>query len=87
MAFESQPIIQSIYFQHVLLHWSTLEIYISIIYPKRQRNQELEAQNLEQQQQMAILHSEVERLRTDNVALYEKVRFLQSYSGQVRAFP
>ncbi|EFX87497.1 hypothetical protein DAPPUDRAFT_306484 [Daphnia pulex] len=48
----------------------------------RQRNQELEAQNLEQQQQMALLHSEVERLRTDNVALYEKVRFLQSYSGQ-----
>ena len=47
----------------------------------RQRNQELEEQNLEQQQQMALLHSEVERLRTDNVALYEKVRFLQSYSG------
>lgn len=49
----------------------------------RQRNQELEALNLEQQQQMAILHSEVERLRTDNAALYGKVRFLQSYSGQV----
>jgi homeobox protein cut-like len=54
--------------------------------PKRQRNGELEAQNLEQQQQMALLHSEVERLRTDNVALYEKVRFLQSYSGQVCVF-
>lgn len=50
----------------------------------RQRNQELEALNLEQQQQMALLNSEVERLRTDNAALYEKVRFLQSYSGQVR---
>ena len=49
----------------------------------RQRNQELEALNLDQQQQMALLNGEVERLRKDNVALYEKVRFLQSYSGQV----
>jgi homeobox protein cut-like len=49
----------------------------------RQKNEELEAQNLEQQQQMALLHCEVERLRADNVALYEKVRYLQSYSAQV----
>jgi len=41
---------------------------------------------LEQQQQIAVLHGEAERLRTDNVALYEKVRFLQSYAGQVNSY-
>ena len=49
----------------------------------RQKNEELEGQLLEQQQQMALLGGEVERLRGDNVALYEKVRYLQSYSAQV----
>lgn len=53
----------------------------------RQRNEELEALNAERQQQMALLQSELERLRKDNVALYEKVRFLQSYSGQVKLHP
>lgn len=48
----------------------------------RQKNEELEAQNLEQQQQMALLHCEIGQLRADNVALYEKVRYLQSYSAQ-----
>lgn len=50
-----------------------------------QRVQELEDHSLRQQQQLHHLQSEMDRLQTDNVKLYEKIRFLQSYptSGQV----
>ncbi|XP_072044688.1 protein CASP-like isoform X2 [Amphiura filiformis] len=45
----------------------------------RLRNQELEAESRQQQQQVQILRNEVDNLRSDNVKLYEKIRFLQSY--------
>ncbi|GFR72924.1 protein CASP [Elysia marginata] len=45
----------------------------------RLRAQELEAQTLSQQQQVTVLQNEMDKLRSDNVKLYEKIRFLQSY--------
>ncbi|KAL8573354.1 hypothetical protein ACOMHN_032816 [Nucella lapillus] len=45
----------------------------------RLRAQELEAQTLSQQQQLMLFQNEVDKLRLDNVKLYEKIRFLQSY--------
>ncbi|XP_071094462.1 protein CASP-like isoform X4 [Haliotis cracherodii] len=45
----------------------------------RLRAQELEAQTLSQQQQVSLLQNEIDKLRSDNVKLYEKIRFLQSY--------
>ncbi|ESO97739.1 hypothetical protein LOTGIDRAFT_208887 [Lottia gigantea] len=45
----------------------------------RIRAQELEAQTLSQQQQVTLLQNEMDKLRSDNVKLYEKIRFLQSY--------
>ncbi|XP_038054736.1 protein CASP-like [Patiria miniata] len=45
----------------------------------RLRNQELEAENRQHQQQVNILKEETDKLRTDNIKLYEKIRFLQSY--------
>ncbi|PIK56942.1 hypothetical protein BSL78_06143 [Apostichopus japonicus] len=45
----------------------------------RLRNQELEGENRQQQQQILILRTEVDNLRSDNVKLYEKIKFLQSY--------
>merc|ERR1712012_1504660 len=53
----------------------------------RQRAQELEAQTLAQQQQLSLLQNEIDKLRSDNIKLYEKVKFLQSYpkSGSVAA--
>ncbi|EDO32794.1 predicted protein [Nematostella vectensis] len=43
------------------------------------RNLELEAQSRHQQQQISLLQNEVDTLRSDNVKLYEKIKFLQSY--------
>lgn len=43
------------------------------------RNMELEAQLRHNQQQISVLQNEVDTLRSDNVKLYEKIRFLQSY--------
>lgn len=53
----------------------------------RQKNQELDAQNLQLQQQLHLTESEIERLRTDNVKLYEKIKFLQSYPAQSKRRP
>jgi cell division protein FtsB len=36
-----------------------------------------------QQQQMQLQQNEMDKLRSDNVKLYEKIKFLQSYSGKV----
>ncbi|XP_022109689.1 protein CASP-like isoform X2 [Acanthaster planci] len=47
----------------------------------RLRNQELEAENRQHQQQVNILKEETDKLRTDNIKLYEKIRFLQSYKN------
>ncbi|CAH1800970.1 unnamed protein product, partial [Owenia fusiformis] len=51
----------------------------------RVRAQELEAQNLSQQQQVVLLQNETDKLRSDNVKLYEKIKFLQSYPQKGRS--
>uniref|UniRef100_A0A1A8CIY8 Protein CASP n=1 Tax=Nothobranchius kadleci TaxID=1051664 RepID=A0A1A8CIY8_NOTKA len=48
----------------------------------RSRNQELEAENRSMQQTMQALQSELDSLRADNIKLYEKIKFLQSYPGR-----
>ena len=48
----------------------------------RNRNLELESQNAHQQRQITILQNEVDSVRHDNVKLYEKIKFLQSYPSQ-----
>uniref|UniRef100_A0A7N8XF29 Protein CASP n=1 Tax=Mastacembelus armatus TaxID=205130 RepID=A0A7N8XF29_9TELE len=45
----------------------------------RSRNQELEAENRSMQQTMQALQNELDSLRADNIKLYEKIKFLQSY--------
>jgi homeobox protein cut-like len=47
----------------------------------RQRIQELESENMGNKQQVMFLTNEIDRLRSDNVKLYEKIKFLQSASG------
>ncbi|XP_033627158.1 protein CASP-like [Asterias rubens] len=47
----------------------------------RLRNQELEMENRQHQQQVTVLKEEADKLRSDNVKLYEKIRFLQSYKN------
>ena len=44
----------------------------------RLRVQELESENMAGKQQVLFLTNEIDRLRSDNVKLYEKIRFLQS---------
>ncbi|CAB4037205.1 CASP isoform X2, partial [Paramuricea clavata] len=46
------------------------------------RNMELEAQARHQQRQTTLLQNEIDTLRSDNVKLYEKIRFLQSYPNK-----
>ena len=48
----------------------------------RQRNEELEADVASKGQQVILLQNELDSLRADNLKLYEKIRFLQSYQGQ-----
>lgn len=45
----------------------------------RTRAQELEAQTVGMQQQINLLQNEMDKLRSDNVKLYEKIKFVQSY--------
>ena len=52
----------------------------------RVRAQELEAQNLVLKQQVTLLQNETDKLRSDNVKLYEKIRFLQSYPNKVSIY-
>eukprot|EP00117_Sycon_ciliatum_P025414 scpid64542/ scgid21102/ Protein CASP len=47
----------------------------------RQRNLELEAETRQLHQTIAVLRNEVDTLRSDNIKLYEKIKFLQSYSS------
>jgi len=47
----------------------------------KKRNEELEDQQSEQMQQLNLLQSEIKDLQTDNVKLYEKIRYLQGYQG------
>ncbi|KAI1893709.1 hypothetical protein AGOR_G00126480 [Albula goreensis] len=48
----------------------------------RSRNQELEAESRSMQQTLQVLQSELDSLRADNIKLYEKIKFLQSYPGR-----
>ncbi len=45
------------------------------------RVQELESENMSSKQQIIFLTNEIDRLRSDNVKLYEKIKFLQSFAG------
>ena len=48
----------------------------------KRRNEELEDQQSKHMQQISLMQTEIKDLQTDNVKLYEKIRFLQGY--QVR---
>ena len=39
------------------------------------------------QHTMQALQSELDNLRADNIKLYEKIKFLQSYPGRVSVLP
>jgi homeobox protein cut-like len=58
---------------------------LNIVTNQRERfkvlNQQLESECLEQRQTIGLLQKEMDTLRTDNVNMYEKIRFLQSYQG------
>ncbi|CAD6579741.1 MAG: hypothetical protein CYPHOPRED_000996 [Cyphobasidiales sp. Tagirdzhanova-0007] len=47
----------------------------------RQRNAELEEQLLRQSDTLTELRNEIKNLQADNLKLYEKVRYLESYAG------
>ncbi|CAL4095187.1 unnamed protein product [Meganyctiphanes norvegica] len=48
----------------------------------RQRNEELEGNLTAKANQVVLLQNELDNLRADNLKLYEKIRFLQSYQGK-----
>lgn len=48
----------------------------------RARNQELEAESRLAQHTIQALQSELDSLRADNIKLFEKIKFLQSYPGR-----
>ncbi|XP_051521133.1 cut-like homeobox 1b [Myxocyprinus asiaticus] len=63
-----------------------MDSLLSIISSQRERfrlrNQELEAVNGSLQQTLQALQSELDSLRADNIKLYEKIKFLQSYPNR-----
>ncbi|XP_068126364.1 protein CASP isoform X4 [Hyperolius riggenbachi] len=63
-----------------------MDSLLSIISSQRERfrarNQELEAENRMMHHTMRALQSELDNLRADNIKLYEKIKFLQSYPGK-----
>uniref|UniRef100_A0AAZ3RJG9 Protein CASP n=1 Tax=Oncorhynchus tshawytscha TaxID=74940 RepID=A0AAZ3RJG9_ONCTS len=73
-------------------HWDgelpqgQMDSLLSIISSQRERfrsrNQELEAESRSVQVTMQALQSELDSLRADNIKLYEKIKFLQSYPGR-----
>jgi len=50
----------------------------------RQRAQELETEMVALQQKNQLQQNEMDRIRTDNIKLYEKIKFLQNYSSSNR---
>uniref|UniRef100_A0A673B959 Protein CASP n=1 Tax=Sphaeramia orbicularis TaxID=375764 RepID=A0A673B959_9TELE len=70
---------------HPELPQGQMDSLLSIISSQRERfrsrNQELEA-NRSMQQTMQALQNELDSLRADNIKLYEKIKFLQSYPGR-----
>ncbi|XP_068567732.1 cut-like homeobox 1b isoform X3 [Cebidichthys violaceus] len=71
---------------HPELPQGQMDSLLSIISSQRERfrsrNQELEAENRSMQQTMQALQNELDSLRADNIKLYEKIKFLQSYPGR-----
>ncbi|XP_053562236.1 protein CASP isoform X4 [Bombina bombina] len=63
-----------------------MDSLLSIISSQRERfrarNQELEAENRMMHHTMRALQNELDNLRADNIKLYEKIKFLQSYPGR-----
>ncbi|XP_055513443.1 cut-like homeobox 1b isoform X10 [Leucoraja erinacea] len=63
-----------------------MDSLLSIISSQRERfrarNQELESDHRMMQQTLHALQSELDNLRADNIKLYEKIKFLQSYPGR-----
>ncbi|KAM9320813.1 protein CASP isoform 2-T2 [Gastrophryne carolinensis] len=63
-----------------------MDSLLSIISSQRERfrarNLELEAENRMMHHTMRALQSELDNLRADNIKLYEKIKFLQSYPGR-----
>ncbi|XP_067307612.1 cut-like homeobox 1b isoform X3 [Pseudorasbora parva] len=63
-----------------------MDSLLSIISSQRERfrlrNQELEGMNSSLQQTLQALQSELDSLRADNIKLYEKIKFLQSYPSR-----
>ncbi|VUZ47033.1 unnamed protein product [Hymenolepis diminuta] len=51
----------------------------------RQQNRELEENLLSMRQQVVTVQTQLEALRQDNVKLYEKIRFVQSYNSSTNA--
>lgn len=68
---------------------STNESLLNIVTKQRERfkqkNAELEVENQHQKQTVLVLQREVDTLRGDNVKLYEKIRFLQTYQGNSKS--
>nr|XP_040021521.1 cut-like homeobox 1b [Gasterosteus aculeatus aculeatus] len=71
---------------HAELPQGQMDSLLSIISSQRERfrsrNQELEVENRSMQQTMQALQNELDSLRADNIKLYEKIKFLQSYPGK-----
>ncbi|KAM7413035.1 hypothetical protein PAMA_020423 [Pampus argenteus] len=71
---------------HPELPQGQMDSLLSIISSQRERfrsrNQELEAESRSMQQTMQALQNELDSLRADNIKLYEKIKFLQSYPGR-----
>ncbi|XP_042153631.1 protein CASP-like isoform X1 [Oncorhynchus tshawytscha] len=63
-----------------------MDSLLSFISSQRERfhshNQELEAESRSMQVTMQALQSELDSLHADNINLYEKIKFLQSYPGR-----
>jgi len=47
----------------------------------RQQNNELQSENYQLHQNVQQLHNDLEMLRADNIKLFEKIKYLQSYSS------
>ncbi|XP_072320199.1 cut-like homeobox 1b isoform X6 [Eucyclogobius newberryi] len=71
---------------HAELPQGQMDSLLSIISSQRERfrsrNQELEAESRSVQHTMQALQNELDSLRADNIKLYEKIKFLQSYPGK-----
>lgn len=69
--------------QNKQIDGSILQIVSSQRERFRLRVVELEEHSHVQQQTIQMLQSDMDQLRTDNVKLYEKIKFLQSYNSQL----